>query len=58
MGESHVHDVAGAEWAVAYDDGMVRTLFARCGLAIEAVHFGTWSADGRQSQDLVIATVA
>jgi SAM-dependent methyltransferase len=58
VGESYVHDAAGAEWAVAHDEEAVRTLFTRCGLEIGAVHRGTWSTDGTQSQDLVIATVA
>jgi SAM-dependent methyltransferase len=58
VGECYVHDVAGAEWAVAYDEAAVRTLFYRSGLEIDAVHYGAWPTDGTQSQDLVIATVA
>ena len=51
-----VQDAGNAELAVAHEETWVRALFARCGLAIDAVMPGTWSVSAEQSQDIIVAS--
>lgn len=44
------------EWAIAYDEGVVRGLYGRHGLTIkEPIQYGTWPSSKEQVQDIVVA---
>ena len=51
-----VQDPDRPELAVAHEEDRVRALFARCGLSIDELLYGTWSSSPAQSQDIIVAS--